>query len=256
MTRRQLLKKQKMIRNWKRSEGPIQGYQKRSLKTNNILAADRGFSEFFVAENLYLKILLVLAGLYAAIFLRWYYFISIFLLTIVWLLPGWRIIREYTRILLRLLPFIISYLILGILFNIPLSTQLIFIGRIALLLLFSVFLIKTISTERLLNETYRLRQRGLLKKLFSFSMATGLFVELFLKEIRETRSKIKRIDDVVKIIINSFGNVYEKTDTIEELVLQMTSRPKCTYPDRESIYSWPNVYLIFLLALYTLILAL
>jgi len=226
------------------------------LKTSNTVAADRGVQEFFLTENTFLKILLVLSGLYIAIFLRWYYLVAIFWVTLFWLLPGWKIIVNYLHILLKILPFIISYLILGLLFSISLPEQILLIGRITLMLLFSLFLIKTTTTERLLDETWRIRQRGLAKKIFAFSLATGLFVELFLKEIREARSKIKRISDVVDVIIDSFHNVYAESESVDKQVEHMLSREKSSVSEPDNFFSWANVYLMFLLALYTLILAL
>ena len=208
---------------------------------------------FLQQQNTFLKLLISLSGVGIALISRWEYFLAVWGITIIWLVVDINVIRQYLKILLSISPFLASYLVLGLIFRLMLQEQVIFIGRIILLLLFSVFLLKTTDRIRLLKETEQIRKWEFINDLFVFGLATGKFVRLFTVEIQINKKRIRKIDDLVKIIIDSFHNVYLRVGEIEKEVYQaMEKRDTSDF----EFYNWANVYLTLLLVLYTVILAL
>ncbi len=209
--------------------------------------------QFFEQQNTFFKVLLILSGLYAGLFLRWQYLFAIYIITLLWLTVSYRLLSHYLKLLLRITPFITSYLFLGLIFKLSFQEQLIFIGRINLLLLYSVFLFKTVLTERLIVETKTIRRWSFVNRLFIFGLATGCFISLFFEQVWKAKGKIKKIDDIINIIVDSFENVYLQIDDIEQRVKQLLVNE-----DREGyeFFNAANVYLTFLFTLYILILAL
>ena len=207
---------------------------------------------FLYQQNSFLKLLITLTGINIALFSRWEYFLVIYLITLLWLAVDLKIIRHYSKILLSLSPFITSYLVLGLIFRLTLREQFIFIGRIILLLLFSVYLIKTTRRSRLLAETALLRRWKFIKDLFVFSLATGKFVQIFFLEIKRAKKLYRKIDDLPKIIVEAFHNVYLRVEEIENEIYQAVDN---RVENDSEFFNWANVYLTFLLTTYIIVLA-
>ncbi|MBW6516388.1 MAG: hypothetical protein K0B81_07230 [Candidatus Cloacimonetes bacterium] len=208
--------------------------------------------QIYYQQNIFFKFLVVLIGIVGTLLVKWQYLPAVFIVTILWLFLDLGIISRYLKILLNILPFFISYLILGLIFKISWQEQLIFLGRITLLLLFSIFLLKTTRLKGFLQETEQLRRLSLINQMFVFALATGFFVKMFYTEIRDCKNKINKIDDVIKVVIDAFNNAYSQTDHIESKTHRLLSSKSTA---ESEFYHWANVYLTFLLTAYIFILA-
>ncbi len=218
----------------------------------------------FQHQNTLFKILVVILGLYITLFFRWQYFLAVFLVTLLWLTPNIKIIGEYLKTLIRIAPFITSYIILGIIFSISFNEQIVFVSRISLLLLFSVFLLKTTTIENILSDTCHLRKWKVVNSFVFYCLATLLFADLFFSEIKSAGRKIRKIENVINVFTESFNHVYRQTEAIEKKVAFMTSQDYQslnaeTNPRQRAgkdFINSANVYLTFLLTLYIIIIAL
>ncbi len=221
------------------------------------------FNSPFQHQNTLFKVLVVILGLYITVFFRWQYFLAVFVVTLLWLTANIKIIGKYLKILIRISPFITSYIILGILFAVSFREQMIFVGRICLLVLFSVFLLKTTTIEKVLSDTFHLRKWKVVNSFIFYCLATCLFADLFFSEIKSTGRKIRKIEDVVNVIVESFSQVYRQSEEIEKKVAFMTSADYQSLDDEtvpeqraeKAFINSANVYLTFLLTLYIIIIA-
>jgi hypothetical protein len=184
-----------------------------------------------------------------------------FMVTVLWLAVNYRLLWYYLRTLINFSPFITAYLLLSLLTDLSFPKQLFFVGRICLMLLFSVFLFKTTNAERFLAETYTIRRWKPLNSIVAFCLATVIFVKLFFNEIKIVRYGAKRLEGIINIIVDSFTNVYRQIDSIEEIVTHLATKDFRT-EDEEGVtakcelFNGANIYLTFLLSLFVVIMAL
>lgn len=224
--------------------------------------SERGITpDFFVYQNTPFKLFIVIIGLVISLYARWQYTVAIYLITILWLTADVKVLLEYGKGLLLTLPFFSSYLLLGLIFNLSLNKQMILVFRICLLLLYSVFLFKTIDVMRLVKETGKIRKCGLINSLFFFFIATAFFSKLFFNELKTSPVRIKRAEDVISVIVTAFNNVSSQFERIEKrvdriLILNEENKEISSVNTTPAFTNWANVYLTFLLMLYTLVLAL
>jgi hypothetical protein len=215
------------------------------------------YGTIFHQQNVYLKLLLLLMGVVLSTVVHFGYFLLIFGLTVVYLIPAHHIFVVWLKIILRLLPFLISYFLFALLVDLPFPIQVNFACRIIYLLLLSLYLLKTTTLYKLVEDSGRLKDSKMLKPVFFYFVATMQFIPIFTKEntyiIQKFKSQGKiSISKSVDILLESFMSAWDKIPFIEE---KTRHRLAMEYP-HSTLFTWPNLLLYLMITIYVLAAAL
>ncbi len=215
------------------------------------------YGSIFHQQNVYLKLLLLLMGVVLSTVVHFTYFLLIFGLTILYLIPGYQIFPIWGKIILRLLPFLISYFLFALLLDLPFPIQVSFTCRIVYLLLLSLYLLKSTTLYKLVEDSGRLKDSHLLRPIFFYFVATMQFIPIFTKEntliIQKFKSQGKiTISKSVDILLESFMSAWDKIPYIEN---KTKHRLSIEYPT-PVLFTWANLWLYVMITIYVLVAAL
>ncbi|HHE39054.1 MAG TPA: hypothetical protein ENL20_10855 [Candidatus Cloacimonetes bacterium] len=200
---------------------------------------------FFQKQNSILKIIVVLFGLLISTTVQIKLFLLIFFLTLVYLIISPAVIFVWLKTILKLLPFLFSFFLLGIIFNIPFDEQILVVLRILFILLLSVFLASTNSIESIL-ACFPMRKAN--SNFFFFLVATISFVPIFIKYYQIEKKKDKNI---LRIIENAFFSSFRKINEVE-----ISSKERINTPiPKQDFWNIPNFSLLLLIAGYVILLS-
>ena len=171
-------------------------------------------------QNFFVKSLVVLFSMIAVNLHPNMYFL--FFGSLIYFLPFTNYLKFWVKSTLFLIPFFISYLILGMIFNTDFLEQLHFIIKIIFLVLMSVYFIRSLEVDRILTDFKVLLKFNFIKKIMIFLIAlleiTPLFYESF--QVKRKRFKQKNISIAFHIFIKTFSEVFSKLDEIEIIVIK------------------------------------
>jgi hypothetical protein len=215
------------------------------------------YGTIFHQQNVYLKMLLLLMGVVLSTVVHFGYFLLIFSLTVIYMIPAHHIFIVWVRIILRLLPFLISYFLFALLVDVPFPVQVNFACRIIYLLLLSLYLLKTTTLYKLVEDSGTLKNLPILRPAFFYFVATMQFIPIFSKENTFIMHKFKSqgkitISKSVDILVESFLSAWDKIPLIEE---KTKHRLSMEYPP-VVFFTWPNLLLYIMITLYVLVAAL
>ncbi|HNX00260.1 MAG TPA: hypothetical protein PLE74_00055 [Candidatus Cloacimonadota bacterium] len=215
------------------------------------------FGTIFHQQNVYLKIILLLLGVVLSTVVHFASFLLMFGLTILYLIPGYRIFFMWGKIILRILPFLISYFIFAMLVDVPFPVQLNFACRVLYLLLLSLYLLKTTTLYKLVEDSGSLKHSKFFRPMLYFFVATMQFIPIFTKENTHIIQKFKSggkisLSKSVDILVESFMCAWDKIPLIEE---KTRHRLEMEYP-HPILFTWSNLFLYFMITLYILTAAL
>jgi energy-coupling factor transporter transmembrane protein EcfT len=215
------------------------------------------FGTIFHQQNVYLKLLMLLMGVVLSAVVHFNYFLLIFGLTVLYMIPGYRIFAIWGKIILRLLPFLISYFLFALLVDLPFPVQINFACRIIYLLLLSLYLLKTTTLYKLVEDSGSLKHSHLLRPAFFYFVATMQFIPIFTKEntliVQKFKSQGKiTISKSVDILLESFMSAWDKIPLIEE---KTKHRLSLDY-QAPVLFTFPNLLLYFMITVYVLVAAL
>lgn len=215
------------------------------------------YGTVFHQQNVYLKMLLLLLGVIVSTMVHFDYFLLIFGITILYLTPGYRIFRIWSRIILRMLPFLISYFLFAMLVDVSFPIQVNFAARVLYLLLLSLYLLKTTTLYKLVEDSGFLKHSRFFRPVLYFFVATMQFIPIFSKENLQIVHKFRNAGRItlsksVDILVESFMCAWEKILLIEE---KTSHRLVMEYP-KPVLFTWSNLYLYVMITLYVVIAAL
>ncbi len=171
-------------------------------------------------QNFFIKSLVVLASMIAVnLPLN---MPLLFLGTLFYFLPFAKYLKFWLKSTLFLLPFFISYLILGMIFNTDFFEQLRFIIKIIFLVLMSVYFIKSLDVDRLLTDFKVLLRFNFIKKIMIFLIALIEITPFFYDSFQAKKEKVKKtnLSIAFHIFIKTFSEVFSKLDEIEIIVVE------------------------------------
>lgn len=142
--------------------------------------------------------------------------------TLFYFLPFAKYLKFWLKSTLFLLPFFISYLILGMIFNTDFFEQLRFIIKIIFLVLMSVYFIKSLDVDRLLTDFKVLLKFNFIKKIMIFLIALIEITPFFYESFQSKKEKVKKtnLSIAFHIFIKTFSEVFSKLDEIEIIVVE------------------------------------
>ncbi len=180
-------------------------------------------TDFLIYQNFFVKCLVVFISMIAVNLNPNFYIL--FAGSLLYFLPFPKYLKFWLKSTLFLLPFFISYLILGMLFKIDFYEQIQFILKIIFLVLMSVYFIKSIDIDRILTDIKFLLKFNPIKKIMIFLIAlleiTPLFYNSF--QIKKKEAKAGKIGFIFQIFIRTFSEVFSKLDEIELIVVKKIS---------------------------------
>jgi len=200
---------------------------------------------FFQKQNAILKIIVVLFCLIISLTVQLKLFLTIFFLTFLYLIISPAVILVWLKTILKLLPFLFSFFLLGIIFSIPFDEQVMVALRILFILLLSVFLINTNSIESILACFPKKKANN---NFLYFLVATISFVPIF---ISQYQIEIKKSKNAIRIIENTFFSCFQKINEVE-----ISSQNKInTSFQKQDFWNFPNFSLLLLIAVYVFLLS-
>lgn len=123
----------------------------------------------------------------------------------------------------KLMPFFAAYWLLATLFKIEFMVSLLFSGKILHLVLITVAAWGVINKNALLEQSKFLRKSKMGNKVFSFILATYLFLQEYIKTYKEL-SKSEKLGQIVDKAILAGKSVHDMSSAIDtkvqELMLQ------------------------------------
>ncbi len=154
--------------------------------------------------------------------------------------PGIYIV--FLKTLLKLLPFFISFFIFGIIFKIAFDEHCIVAARIIYILLLSVYIVNTSSTEDFLADSSWLPKNTFIENIKFFIVATIHFIPVFVKQYKTAS---KRSGKIFNIINESFNLSIDEIKSVEIETMKKISMVK---ERKDSLFA--NLYLVILLLIY------
>jgi len=165
----------------------------------------------FHEQNFILKIFAVILGIIVTTCLKYNLFVLLFVFTLVYAAFNFRILSDWVRVNVKLLPFFSSLIILTIIFRLDIFEQLMMISKISYLLLLSVYLIKTSDLNDLLHF---LGKNNNLDKIISFLIITINFIPLFYDNFTVIFQKSKNLIDT---FTRAVGETYKQRLAVAEM---------------------------------------
>ncbi|MCD4795759.1 MAG: hypothetical protein K8R49_01120 [Candidatus Cloacimonetes bacterium] len=154
--------------------------------------------------------------------------------------PGIYIV--FLKTLLKLLPFFISFFIFGIIFKIPFNEHCIVAARVIYILLLSVYIVHTSSTENFLADSCWLPQKTFIENIKFFIIATIHFIPVFVKQYKTASQRSRK---VFNIINESFSLSMDEIRSVE-----METIKKIAMVKKRKDILFANLYLTILLLIY------
>jgi len=185
------------------------------------------FCTFFNEQNSVLKFLLVLLLLTVLFFFDIKRFLFLFISSVLYFLPCVKLLAEWLKLSMRLVPLFITLYLFVIIFGMDFIKESLLILKILYLLLISVYFSKTAKYDFI--DIPILQTNRYLKDVYRFVYLVFSFVPLFIERIY--RLKKKNLENVFDALIG----VSDKIDIQNDLPQKKTKR---------EFWSFSNLYLM------------
>ena len=196
-------------------------------------------------QNIFLKISSVILGICIITMLDFDIFLLYLFISFIFLCPQIELFKYWLSVLLKLLPFFSSILFLAILFKLDIIAQLKLIMKISALILLSVYLIKTSTTDDLISMV---RENKNFETLVKYVILTINFIPFFYNNFVENY-KIEK--NIIETFSKSVHETYDKKDQVVELTVKSFNKKKSA-----SFLNFPNavleIYIMFQILLFSI----
>jgi hypothetical protein len=148
--------------------------------------------------------------------------IILFAGSFIYFFPFTKYIKYWVKSTFFLLPFFISYLGFGILFNIDFIEQICYIEKIIFLVLMSVYFVKSLDINRILTDLGEFLKFDFVRKIITYLIALLEIIPLFHESfsIKKKQINMKNMEIIFRIFFDTFSEVFSKLDEIEIIVLE------------------------------------
>jgi len=203
-------------------------------------------NDFFLRQNVLLKVCLVAWAVAITLLCRAGIVGLLILFNLIAFLPARELNASFLRTVVKLSFFWIFYLLSGLVFNITFDSQVGFMLRVLLMLQLSVFLQKSISFESMLQETKPLLKYRLYQNIVYFMMYFGSIFKYITERYKNDMPKklSKKYFERLLLVIKS---VLDSTESIKESLPQIDAENI-----RRAPFTWSNLYLLCMVAFYTI----
>jgi hypothetical protein len=196
-------------------------------------------------QNIFLKISSVILGICIITMLDFDIFLLYLFISFIFLCPQIELFKYWLSVLLKLLPFFSSILFLAILFKLDIIAQLKLIMKISALILLSVYLIKTSTTDDLISMVGKNKN---FETIVKYVILTINFIPFFYNNFVENY-KIEK--NIIETFSKSVHETYDKKDQVVELTVKSFNKKKSA-----SFLNFPNavleIYIMFQILLFSI----
>jgi len=198
----------------------------------------------YLKQNIYLKLFFVLYCIILISFGNFIHLALIFFLISIFLIFQPVIFLIWLKTISKLSIFLISYFIFSTIFEIDFMVQLRMFIKILIMLLLSVFLVKTVSTEYIYFN--KLNQSNIMFQMIFFVLATMNFINFFYNSY----CKLSAQNYPFKQIIS--GILADSVSEIDNIKLRIIKDLRAN-KKRITFFSFENLYLLFFITLLFLV---
>ena len=193
--------------------------------------------------------IVVLLGIFSSSFSTPRGLMISYVFTIFYLLLAPFIFSFWFKIILKLLPFFISYFLLGIIFNIAFSVQILFSVKLSFFLLLGSYFVQTTSIDDFVQNSDFIRKYGIFYRSFLFLLLTVNFIPLFFSEYEKFG---KKSNNISVIISEALENTVSRIKEVESESIGQMEKKQIR---KASFWNLPNLYLSFISLIYILCLS-
>ena len=199
----------------------------------------------FQRQNIYLKLIYVLVSIAVALCTELKTITVLLMINLILYIPDTRIHRAFVMTLYKLYYFWSFYLLCGIIFHLDYQSQMIFLFRLILMLQISVFMLRSVTKNYLLNDTKSLcKYPAFVNIVYFFLYLFEIQKKIIIKYQQATLDKVPAherfskgyLDRIISMLKNLFEDI-EMRD-IRELSIDHDFEPKSFYP---------NIYLVIMI---------
>ena len=203
-------------------------------------------------QNLYLRLLILLIALLSALSASWRQVGALIALFLAYMLLDIRLFIPLLRGLRLSLPFLAAYWIFGTLFQAGFPSLALFTLKLLLLILVTVYCFGNLSLDRVLYDTRALRRHPAGRRLFSYIMATGLYLRAYARHFKSHKPHAgSSVGGALDGMIQAGAKVYGATRSVDSLLQRVLDRGR-----EEVTCPASNLAALILMALIVLISAL
>jgi hypothetical protein len=186
----------------------------------------------FYNQSIIIKTTILLVGSVASILVPIRALILLFAVTLLYLALSLRIYKSVGKGILVIMPFLASYSVLALVFNLDYIEMVVFICRlIYLVTMLSVF-VASFNVKRVLAELQRINRQAFFNKAVFFLIATMIFIKRFRNYyLKGNQPKKKSINfsAIVNQVVNAIHTIWQDKESVlqetEALLAKHYSRP-------------------------------
>jgi len=193
--------------------------------------------------------IVVLLGIFSSSFSTPRGLMISYVFTIFYLLLAPFIFSFWFKIILKLLPFFISYFLLGIIFNIAFSVPILFSVKLSFFLLLGSYFVQTTSIDDFVQNSDFIRKYGIFYRSALFLLLTVNFIPLFFSEYEKFG---KKSNNISVIISEALENTVSRIKEVESESIGQMEKKQIR---KASFWNLPNLYLSFISLIYILCLS-
>ncbi len=177
-------------------------------------------SKALLLVNSYIKSILIIIALVAAVVAKDIFIIFAQLIVFSLLVFDKELIRNWGSIMLRLMPFFLSYHILALLFKTDYNNSIFFSTKMSLLVLISCFVFTSFDAKTILTDLKNITHLRVVRSSLGLMLLCGSIIDRFIEYNKAHVSEIqnKSIGTIVSAYTNSFVEVWESKELIQEQV--------------------------------------
>lgn len=167
-------------------------------------------------QNLWLRLLILVMALFAALDASWRQIILLMLLFLVFMLLELDLYPKLWKGLRFSLPFLAAYWVFGTLFGKAFPDLVMFSLKLIFLIETSVWCFANLYIKDILRDSQGLQRRKWGKRMLRFALATGLYIRAYFKMFE--RDKIKGHNSIAAVLDSMVGvgtKVYQSSPVIE-----------------------------------------
>ena len=185
----------------------------------------------FSKQNIFFKIIIISAIFGISFTTNLQTYSKLIILSFLYFLPEISILSNFAKIVIKFSFFFIAILVSGIIFNLDYFTQILFISKISMMILFLVYLRKTSTLNNFISDSKIIF--GNSSKILLFLTSLSIFIDRHFRVFNSIKIKKNYITDVMKQV----EEISSKTDEVHKQCLIMIKNN-----ERRKFAILPNLY--------------
>ena len=203
---------------------------------------------FFERQNIFLKLILIILGIILSAAIDINLLIFLYFITAIYLMINPEIFKTWFFTFFKLLPFFISYYILGMIFKMDFIQQNFITLRILLIILLSVYALNSTTTKKIIADSANLLDKQAFRNIIFYFLLCFKFIKLLVKQFKLNKKEQTNLKIIIKKTLNSSLEKMQKT--YNQAIADLENKEL-----KAEFWNLPNLTLLLLITVYILVIS-